>query len=260
MCEVALPFIREQCKEPPGISVGPNLVTAFFGMLITLFPLALFRSPRRDLQGREVGDTSGGPLATLLCRLCHLVSRWQHRRVFAHCVPGFPQGSPRHGLPRDSRLQPVHHLCGRQEPRTAISFQVARPVMDRGPVSRRVVNAKLREPGQVYIFFIFPGLSFGADSCGSRSILEKFSMTAALAVANSLDDHDFDVSYPFFGLQAHVCHLSPSAKRASSVLAESSARRSVSFDRPPTKFTLYLWSCQTFRPRSRALADLKRVT
>jgi malate dehydrogenase (oxaloacetate-decarboxylating)(NADP+) len=56
-----------------------------------------------------------------------------------------------------------------------------------------VVNGKLREPGQVNNFFIFPGLSFGAYSCGSRSIPEKFFMTAAQAVANSLDDHDFDV-------------------------------------------------------------------
>jgi len=55
------------------------------------------------------------------------------------------------------------------------------------------VDGKLREPGQVNNFFIFPGMSFGAVQCGATSIPEKFFMAAAEAVANSLDAHDIDV-------------------------------------------------------------------
>jgi len=55
------------------------------------------------------------------------------------------------------------------------------------------VEGKTREPGQVNNFFIFPGMSFGAMRCKARTIPESFFMTAAEAVANSLDEHDIDV-------------------------------------------------------------------
>lgn len=55
------------------------------------------------------------------------------------------------------------------------------------------VNGRQREPGQVNNFFVFPGLSFGAYCCGSRTIPERFFLTAAEAVANSLDVHDIEV-------------------------------------------------------------------
>lgn len=52
------------------------------------------------------------------------------------------------------------------------------------------VNGKVREPGQVNNFFIFPGMSFGAMCCEATQIPESLFMVAAEAVANSLDDHD----------------------------------------------------------------------
>jgi len=52
------------------------------------------------------------------------------------------------------------------------------------------VNGKLREPGQVNNFFIFPGMSFGAMCCEASSIPERMFMIAAEAVANALDDAD----------------------------------------------------------------------
>ncbi|EOD29094.1 NADP+-dependent malic enzyme, partial [Emiliania huxleyi CCMP1516] len=55
------------------------------------------------------------------------------------------------------------------------------------------MNGKILEPGQVNNFFIFPGMSFGAWSCGARSIPESFFMVAAEAVANGLDAHDIEV-------------------------------------------------------------------
>ena len=42
-------------------------------------------------------------------------------------------------------------------------------------------------------FFIFPGMSFGAMSCGAKTIPESFFMVAAEAVANALDAHDIEV-------------------------------------------------------------------
>lgn len=54
------------------------------------------------------------------------------------------------------------------------------------------VNGKVREPGQVNNFFIFPGMSFGAMSCQARSIPERLFMISAEAVANSLDAHDIE--------------------------------------------------------------------
>ena len=56
-----------------------------------------------------------------------------------------------------------------------------------------VVDGKTREPGQVNNFFIFPGMSFGAMSCGAKTIPESFFMVAAEAVANALDAHDIEV-------------------------------------------------------------------
>ena len=83
-----------------------------------------------------------------------------------------------------------------------------------------VVDGQVREPGQVNNFFIFPGMSFGAMSCGAKTIPESFFMVAAEAgtprqsahprrrrpasprlsaccrrgaVANALDAHDIEV-------------------------------------------------------------------
>jgi len=50
-----------------------------------------------------------------------------------------------------------------------------------------------REPGQVNNFFIFPGMSFGAVMCKSKSIPETLFMAAAEAVALTLDAHDIKV-------------------------------------------------------------------
>ncbi len=55
------------------------------------------------------------------------------------------------------------------------------------------VDGKVREPGQVNNFFIFPGMSFGAMCAKASTIPEHFFMLAAEAVANSLDSHDIDV-------------------------------------------------------------------
>ena len=44
-----------------------------------------------------------------------------------------------------------------------------------------VVDGQVREPGQVNNFFIFPGMSFGAMSCGAKTIPESFFMVAAEA-------------------------------------------------------------------------------
>lgn len=55
------------------------------------------------------------------------------------------------------------------------------------------VDGKMREPGQVNNFFIFPGLSFGAMCCRATTIPEKFFMVAAEAVAQSLDAKDLAV-------------------------------------------------------------------
>mmetsp|Transcript_46618 Transcript_46618/g.129674 ORF Transcript_46618/g.129674 Transcript_46618/m.129674 type:complete len:611 (-) Transcript_46618:97-1929(-) len=52
------------------------------------------------------------------------------------------------------------------------------------------VNGKMREPGQVNNFLIFPGMSFGAMCCEASTIPERLFMIAAEAVANSLDAND----------------------------------------------------------------------
>jgi len=53
-----------------------------------------------------------------------------------------------------------------------------------------IVDGRTHRPGQVNNVFIFPGLSFGAVSCGAASIPERFFLVAAQAVAESLDDKD----------------------------------------------------------------------
>jgi len=53
------------------------------------------------------------------------------------------------------------------------------------------VEGRIHVPGQVNNVFIFPGLSFGAVSCGASSIPERLFLVAAQAVAESLDDQDF---------------------------------------------------------------------
>merc|ERR1740139_991720 len=55
-----------------------------------------------------------------------------------------------------------------------------------------MVKGKLREPGQVNNFFIFPGMSFGAHICQAKKIPERLFMVSAEAVANCLDGHDID--------------------------------------------------------------------
>jgi len=55
-----------------------------------------------------------------------------------------------------------------------------------------LVNGKLREPGQVNNFFIFPGVSFAAISCKATCIPERFFMVAAEAVAMCLDEKDIE--------------------------------------------------------------------
>jgi len=52
------------------------------------------------------------------------------------------------------------------------------------------VNGKTRIPGQVNNFYIFPGMSYGAQKCASKSIPESLFMVAAQAVANSLSADD----------------------------------------------------------------------
>jgi len=56
-----------------------------------------------------------------------------------------------------------------------------------------MVDGKVREPGQVNNFFIFPGMSFGAHICQARSIPERLFMVSAEAVANCLDAHDIEM-------------------------------------------------------------------
>eukprot|EP00747_Dinoflagellata_sp_TGD_P150541 gnl/TRDRNA2_/TRDRNA2_177127_c0_seq3.p1 gnl/TRDRNA2_/TRDRNA2_177127_c0~~gnl/TRDRNA2_/TRDRNA2_177127_c0_seq3.p1 ORF type:complete len:707 (-),score=129.00 gnl/TRDRNA2_/TRDRNA2_177127_c0_seq3:463-2583(-) len=58
---------------------------------------------------------------------------------------------------------------------------------------KEMVNGKVREPGQVNNFFIFPGMSFGAMCCECSTIPERLFMVAAEAVANSLDATDISV-------------------------------------------------------------------
>jgi malate dehydrogenase (oxaloacetate-decarboxylating)(NADP+) len=55
-----------------------------------------------------------------------------------------------------------------------------------------VVNGKVREPGQVNNFFIFPGMSFGAMCCECSTMPERLFMVAAETVANSLDEMDIE--------------------------------------------------------------------
>merc|ERR1711988_968307 len=54
------------------------------------------------------------------------------------------------------------------------------------------VNGKLRVPGQVNNFLIFPGMSFGAFGAECSTIPERLFMVAAEAVANSLDQRDIE--------------------------------------------------------------------
>jgi len=55
-----------------------------------------------------------------------------------------------------------------------------------------LVNGKLRVPGQVNNFLIFPGMSFGAMCSECSTIPERLFMVAAEAVANSLDEKDIE--------------------------------------------------------------------
>jgi len=52
------------------------------------------------------------------------------------------------------------------------------------------VNGKVRVPGQVNNFLIFPGMSFGAFCSECSTIPERLFMVAAEAVANALDEAD----------------------------------------------------------------------
>jgi len=52
------------------------------------------------------------------------------------------------------------------------------------------VNGKTRDSGQVNNFYIFPGMSYGAQKCAAKSIPESLFMVAAQAVANSLSAED----------------------------------------------------------------------
>lgn len=52
------------------------------------------------------------------------------------------------------------------------------------------VGDKIRDPGQVNNFFIFPGVSFGAVACQAKCIPESLFLIAAEAVADSLDEED----------------------------------------------------------------------
>ena len=47
-------------------------------------------------------------------------------------------------------------------------------------------------PPQVNNFFIFPGMSFGAQACAAKTIPERLFMVAAEAVANSLTPDDLE--------------------------------------------------------------------
>merc|ERR1719203_780469 len=56
------------------------------------------------------------------------------------------------------------------------------------------VGGKTHSPGQVNNVYIFPGMSFGAICCRATAIPERLFLVAAEAVANSLNEQDFEVS------------------------------------------------------------------
>merc|ERR1739848_398581 len=56
-----------------------------------------------------------------------------------------------------------------------------------------IVGGKVRQPGQVNNFFIFPGMSFGAMACKARCIPDRLFMAAAESVARCLDTKDMEV-------------------------------------------------------------------
>ncbi|CAE7247026.1 ME1 [Symbiodinium sp. CCMP2592] len=70
------------------------------------------------------------------------------------------------------------------------------------------VQGKIRAPGQVNNFFIFPGVSFGAMCCEASHIPDRLFMEAAEAVANSLDkaDMELDSVLPSTGRIREVGH------------------------------------------------------
>jgi malate dehydrogenase (oxaloacetate-decarboxylating)(NADP+) len=56
------------------------------------------------------------------------------------------------------------------------------------------IGDKTHSPGQVNNVYIFPGMSFGAICCQAKTIPDALFLSAAEAVANSLNDDDFAVS------------------------------------------------------------------
>ncbi|CAJ1447445.1 unnamed protein product [Effrenium voratum] len=70
-------------------------------------------------------------------------------------------------------------------------FSEGRAIFGSGTRFDCVANASgTKCPGQVNNFFIFPGMSFGAVCCEATTIPDELFMTAAEAVAHSLDEDD----------------------------------------------------------------------
>merc|ERR1719428_1882991 len=55
------------------------------------------------------------------------------------------------------------------------------------------VAGQLREPGQVNNVYVFPGTSSGAVACKARSLPDSVFLSAAEAVARSLDARDVEM-------------------------------------------------------------------
>eukprot|EP00927_Polykrikos_kofoidii_P076599 TRINITY_DN73662_c0_g1_i1.p1 TRINITY_DN73662_c0_g1~~TRINITY_DN73662_c0_g1_i1.p1 ORF type:complete len:671 (-),score=137.33 TRINITY_DN73662_c0_g1_i1:213-2159(-) len=102
--------------------------------------------------------------------------------------------------PDAERLRPVFFALSNPKSQAEITakdcytFSKGRAIFGSGTrFDGEMVDGKMREPGQVNNFFVFPGMSFGALNCEATTIPEKFFMVAAEAVAHCLDEHDLDV-------------------------------------------------------------------
>jgi len=102
--------------------------------------------------------------------------------------------------PKEEQLRPVFFALSNPKSQAEITakncyaFSKGRGIFGSGTrFDAEMFDGKLREPGQVNNFFVFPGMSFGAMNCQATTIPERFFMVAAEAVAHCLDAHDMEV-------------------------------------------------------------------